>query len=363
MNRLDKLWKLAFSILIAGALITFSSCDEDSGEPEPTETLAQLLAADTQLSTLAAYIEADAELQAIVEGSATYTLFAPNNAAFTKLETLLGSSLDDVAPSIVASVLRFHFSTTIVAEDGIANASIATLQGESVLGNGDGTIQTGGSDEMVEVLDGDIRATNGVMHKVETILVPPTIYEAIGLNLGKLSQPILLGADFTILAAGIAKADEFATGASQTTISSILISDFTSTNIKYTVFAPSNATFEAGSITADTYTGQQWYGIIMNHIVAGEANVVQSDLTTCASFSTLAGASLVVFNNTDVVPADNGVGIYFDSNGDVVCDLSDQGASLTNLDAELALPAAYTATNGLLHVIAGVLAPPVAQEQ
>ncbi|MEO1254305.1 MAG: fasciclin domain-containing protein [Bacteroidota bacterium] len=133
-----------------------------------------------------------------------------------------------------------------------------------------------------------------------------------------------------------------------------------------TVFAPTNATFASAQITVDTYDAATWEGILRNHIVKGQGNddaandntltLDPGDLTTGAEFTTLAGATLLFFNNTDAIPADNGLGIFIDSNGDV--DLQDQ-ATFTNFDAEVVLPDADGGSaNGRVHVIAGVLAPP-----
>ncbi|MEP2026056.1 MAG: fasciclin domain-containing protein [Reichenbachiella sp.] len=357
MNTLDKLFRVMMLTLLCGLALSFTACDDDEDdEEEATMTIYELVSADSDLSDLKSYIDADAELKGYAEGTTTHTLFAPNNAAFTKLEATLGSSLDIVAPDIVKATMLFQFVADDVSSDELVNGSFETLQGENIVGNGDGTIATGGSDDAVEVLEADIAATNGTVHVIETILIPPTLFATIGVNLGKLSQPILLGADFTILASAIAKADTYAAENELTTLTSILIGE-----TAYTVFAPSNATFEAGSITADTYTAQQWYGIIANHVIVG--SVAGSTLETCDEFSTLYTldgvnfGALEIFNNTDVVEADNGIGVYIDSNGDVDCTLADSGASLTNLDAEVAIADAFEASNGILHVIAGVLAP------
>lgn len=356
-NNLTAKFSKLLSIALLFSMVAFTGCSDDDDGPAPaTENIYELMSADTDLSELKTFIDEFGLASALQSTSAT-TFFAPNNAAFDKLRATLGTDdLSTVAPAIIEQVLRFH-----VVESGgftksqlVTAGSAATNQGESIVVNtgaaNSGTIQTGGSDDEVIILQADILATNGVMHKVETILIPPTIFASIGVNLGKLSQPILLGADFTILAAGIAKADEFATGASLTLLTSVLAGEDL-----YTVFAPTNATFEAASLTVDSFTGEQWYGIVANHVVPG--SVAPADLTTCATFATAAAGELVIFNNTDVVAASNGIGVYIDSNGDVDCTLSDQGASLANLDAEVAAPDVFAASNGRLHVIAGVLVP------
>ena len=85
-----------------------------------------------------------------------------------------------------------------------------------------------------------------------------------------------LGANFSILASGIAKADAYAAANQKTTLVSILTGSAT-----HTVFAPTNETFNAGSITAATYTGEQWYGIIANHVVLVEVSAIE--LTSTAA--------------------------------------------------------------------------------
>lgn len=354
---LTSLYSKLIALVLVGSMLGFMGCgDDDDDTPAPTQSIYELLSEDTDLSELKGYID-EFGLDASLKATTATTFFAPNNAAFDKLRATLGTDdLATVAPAIINSVLAFHVvpGGAFTKAQLVTEVSVATAQGESVVMNTEasntGTIKTGGSDDEVIILEADLLATNGVMHVVETILIPPTIFNAIGVNLGKLSQPILLGSDFTTLAAGIAKADEFAAGASLTTLSSILAG-----TDNYTVFAPTNGTFTAGSITVDSFTGQQWYGIIANHVVPGL--VAPADLVTCATFNTAAQGTLTIFNNTDVVAAKNGIGVYIDSNGDVDCTLADQGASLSNLDAEVALPNAFSASNGTLHVIAGVLVP------
>ncbi len=356
------------TVVLVGAMLGFMGCSSDDDPVVvPTQTIYELMTDNSELSQLKGWID-ELGLDASLKGTTATTFFAPNNAAFDKLKATLGvTDLHTVAPSIIESVLKFHFVNGVFTKAQLVAAVTATTeQGEDIEMNisstNSGTIKTGGSDDEVIILSADNLATNGVMHVIETILIPPTIFSSIGVNLGKLSQAVLLGADFTTLAAGISKADEFAAGASLTTISSILAG-----SDNYTIFAPSNATFEEGSITSATFTGQEWYGIISNHLVSGL--VVEADLTTCEEFTTSVGV-LEIFNNTAVVPAGEydidgdgtdettGTGIYIDSNGDVDCTLQDGGASLASgLNAEIVILNAFSASNGVMHVVAGVLQP------
>lgn len=348
----------AFTLLtIAGASLFFASCDKEDEDPAPTMTVMEIIEETAGLDSLEKYLNTYPDLVALFEGSAEYTVFAPNNTAFAGLLATPGfpSDIRDINPDIVKGVLTYHaVSGTKLSADLTSGSSLTSAQGEAIgvtVTAGVVTLQTGSSNANIDVLEADLRATNGVVHIVESVMIPPTVGATLTPILGTNAGTLLLGAPFSILAQGIAKADAFAaTVEGMSSLTSILAG----ANV-HTVFAPTNDTFNAGSITADTFTGQQWYGIIANHVVL--STVLPDDLTTCAAFATAAGGELTIFNNTDVVPADNGLGIFIDSDGDVVCDLSDGGASLANLDAEVVVGNAATNSNGRVHVIAGVLVP------
>lgn len=366
MNRLNNLKKGLFFSLAMLSMMVISSCTEDEGEPDPTMTLYELIAADSELTTLKAFVDSDTELRGFLEGTTNYTLFAPTNEAFEILaETLAGTrdiaALNAVNPTLIGNVLRFHFGIGDISSADLAGAEVPTAFNEDITVNGDGTIQDGGRVTAVAVVNADIRATNGRIHKVGNILVPQSLFIIIGTHLGKVTQAIFLGADFTVLLAAITKAETYAATSEQ--IPSLL-ETLTGTTA-YTLLVPSDLTFAGiptdapipGPWTVDTFTAEQWYGIISNHVVAGAFDV--EDFTTCATFTSLAGVELEVFHNTDVLAANNGVGIYFDSDMNVDCTLADEGASLQYLNAELALANAFTPEFGKFHVIAGVLTPPM----
>ena len=329
--------------------VIVSSCSNDKKEVLPTETIYELVQSRTDLDSLAKYLELYTELTDFLKADSSNTLFAPDNNAFVSLLLTIGTDdLSSIHPVIMKALLSYHIVPRQAILQADLSGSLNTLNGEIIKVNANGTLNTYSSNSEIAITTGNILATNGVIHIIEMVLIPHSIHPPPP---NKLSQPIMLAADFTTLAKGIVKADEFAIGASKTTINSIL----SGTDV-YTVFAPPNISFDTLSITIDSFTGQQWYEIIMNHIVPGIVN--STDLTTCAELITASGDTLVVFNDTTRIPATNGLGIYFDSNGDIFCDLSDGGTSLNDgLDAELVLEGVFIALNGKLNVIAGVLIP------
>lgn len=350
--------RLLFAVALV-AVVGISACDDDD-DVKPTKTIWQIVQDDSNLSILEEQLLAggfDDDLEA--DGSKT--LFAPSNAAMNTLLATLGlSNFGTISQSVVQSVLAYHIANNEVLSAGLTNGvEITTLQGEKITvlttSTGEKTFVTGATSNS-KVTSADIRATNGVVHVVDVVLVPPTIGALIVSTIGSVAQPILLGADFTILASGLAKANEFATTAGIPTLTSILSNKDAGSPL-LTVFAPTNATFNAGNITAASFSGQQWYGIISHHVVASDVTYgTVASFTQGTQFNTLltasSGKKLTVIATNAPTNSQITTGIVLDSNG--VMDTPE--AQIAVLDV-LAATGANPAQNGIINVIAGVLSP------
>jgi transforming growth factor-beta-induced protein len=257
---------LAMLFVVMSAFM-FTACNDDpEPEPEAENSILEIVAESENHTELEAFVNADAELAAALGGD-DLTLFAPNDAAFEALKVTLGvESLDQIDPAVIGSVLRFHAVASVeLRESFTEDTELTTLQGEAITFNANGNIETGGSVTNVEFDGEEILATNGVVHSVERILIPPMFFDYIAANLGKVSQTILLGADFTTLAAAIEKADTYADENDLPLLTQVLAGED-----DITVFAPINQVFAAANITVETFTAEQWYGIILTHVVAGD---------------------------------------------------------------------------------------------
>lgn len=347
--------------------------DDDDAQGEPTQTIWEIVENTEGLDSLEKYLNVYPDLVATLEASGTFTLFAPNNAAFISLLATPGfpQEISSINPDIIKNVLAYHISASnFLKADLTSGTEVTTASNgnEKIIVNADGTLKTGSSNQAIEIVDEDKKATNGVVHVVGSVLIPPTVGATLTPILGTNAGTLLLGADFSILGQLIMKADTFAASQSLPTLISILSADASLDPTKtHTVFAPTNATFEAllaGSVLdTDTLTGQQLYGIIANHIVIGDNNdaddndiIDLDELTMGASFSTAASSGALSQNLTIYVLADQGdyTDIYIDSNGDV--NPADP-TTFAKLDAEIAAPNAAPSNNGTIHVIAGVLSP------
>ena len=301
---------------------------------EPTESILQIISSSPNHTQLEEFINADPELITALGGN-DLTLFAPDDDAFENLRAILGvDNLNQINPDILQAVLSYHIVNSVNLRTSFTESTeLETLQGESITFNANGNIETGGTNTNVQFDGEEILATNGVVHVVETILIPPTIFASIGANLGKVSQTVFLGANFSTLAAAINKADtEYAaTTDGVTPLSSILAG--TAGPDQITVFAPVNQVFEASAITLDTYTAQQWYGIIANHVIGQK--LLSTDLVIGVGYETLAGGAITLLPSGGL-DSDNVA-----------------GAEATFIDEAIDIES----ENGVVHAIAGVLVP------
>lgn len=121
-----------------------------------------------QLSTLARLIN-DAGLADTLRAAGPYTVFAPNDEAFKAVPK---KTLDELVANkeLLRSVLTFHVLAGQVVAADVKTGNAKTVQGANV------ALSKAGSFVTVEdavVLTADVRATNGVVHVIDRVLMPP----------------------------------------------------------------------------------------------------------------------------------------------------------------------------------------------
>lgn len=149
--------------------------DGDADMASIVETLDQDPLFD-QLSELVASAGLDAE--ELLGTSGPITLFAPTDAAFDAAFDTLGADLFGemtADPELVRALLRHHVTVGELASDAFEDGPIEMLDGSTVLVDPAGpTFASGGSTVGVADPDTqlDIRASNGIVHAVDGILLP-----------------------------------------------------------------------------------------------------------------------------------------------------------------------------------------------
>ncbi|MFM9917198.1 MAG: fasciclin domain-containing protein [Rhizobacter sp.] len=131
-------------------------------------TISETAAATPQLSTLTKLIN-DAGLTETLKGPGPYTVFAPTDEAF---KAVPAKTLDTLAKdkALLTSVLTYHVLTGKVMSADVKNGPTPTVQGAPVSLYRSGTFVTV---EEAVVTTPDIEASNGVIHIVDRVLIPP----------------------------------------------------------------------------------------------------------------------------------------------------------------------------------------------
>jgi uncharacterized surface protein with fasciclin (FAS1) repeats len=120
-------------------------------------------------TTLVAAVKA-AGLVPTLKGKGPFTVFAPNDAAFAKLPPgTVESLLKNKAK--LAAILKYHVIPGRVKAADVAGKSlkVATVEGQPL--NVDGSFGVKVND--AHVIQPDIEASNGVIHVIDTVLLPP----------------------------------------------------------------------------------------------------------------------------------------------------------------------------------------------
>ncbi len=142
--------------------------------PEVKRTLdiVDTAASDPQFSTLVGLIKDAGLVDALKKGE--FTVFAPTNDAFKKVsaETMAALGKDK---ELLKSVLTYHVvPTKVMAKDVKAGESPKTVQGTAfMIEVKDGKVSVGNKQGMANVTKTDIVASNGVIHVIDSVIIPP----------------------------------------------------------------------------------------------------------------------------------------------------------------------------------------------
>jgi transforming growth factor-beta-induced protein len=121
------------------------------------------------LTTLVSLL-AEYELVTTLQGDGPFTVFAPTNQAFDDISAVLPTLTDD---QIVETLLYHVLDSEVFSGDLAATQTVTMLNEQDVtitVSNGTVTIEGEGSTAVVTVADLD--GTNGVVHIIDTVLIP-----------------------------------------------------------------------------------------------------------------------------------------------------------------------------------------------
>ena len=304
-------------VLYSGDLPSAPEASTPAPEPSPGN-IVEVATAAGSFPTLLAAVEAAGLADALSDDSASLTVFAPTEAAFAALpEGTLDALLAD--PEALANILTYHVLDSEVgvgAALDLAPTTVATLQG------GDIALTKRDDDylyvNLSQVVDYDIEASNGVIHVIDSVLLPPDLTPS------------------TMTIAEIAQAD----GNFDTLVTALTAANLVGTvndpDASLTVFAPTDAAFEELGEAAVNYLLNNLEileSTLLYHVVAG------AELTSIDAIAAT-GTSLVMANGDEAT-------ISLGESGLMI-----EGANIVTTD--------IVASNGIIHVIDVVLEAPSA---
>lgn len=150
-------------IAAALAALALAGCATTSTPVSVADTIAR----DPQLSTLNGLV-AQAGLADTLKGTGPYTVFAPTNDAFKAVPAKTMAELKD--PAKLKALLTYHVVPKKVTAAEVRTGPARTANGADVALSKAGDFVTV-EDAMVQTAD--IGATNGVVHVVDRVLIPP----------------------------------------------------------------------------------------------------------------------------------------------------------------------------------------------
>ena len=312
MKTLKRLRSLTF--LFLGLILVTSCSDDDSPAPfVPTNSILELAQATDQLSSLESALTKYPDLVSLLGGTGNFTVFAPNNDAFDALLVAIGQeSIDDIPEDVLKNVLQYHvFTAAAVPASAVTTGPITMANDEvaDLVSDANGV-----SIEGAQVILADVTGTNGIVHVINNVIVPPSILPIVG----TIVAPAYFNKDFSILIDAVLAAD--------TDILSALLGNGTGNGL--TLFAPTNAAFAAAGIT--DVNSQD--AVLLYHVVDG--TVMAADLPD----SGIAAAEVLTLGG-NIYVTNAGSGVFINGKTEVTA---------TNI----------MGSNGVVHVIDRTLIPP-----
>ncbi|MEM6376597.1 MAG: fasciclin domain-containing protein [Bacteroidota bacterium] len=272
----------------------------------PVETVVDI-AIDNNFMLLNIAASAAELFPALTDPAGTYTVFAPTNSAFTALGSTVNDLLLDPTGDL-QDILLYHVLGDTVAAANVTNGAIVqplsmTNTLKLTKTSADGTIFV----NQAQVTDGDFRASNGIVHVLDAVVLPVETVVDIAID----------NDDFNTLTTAVVAAE--------------LLPALTNPAGTFTVFAPTDSAFTALGDTINDLLADPTGNLANTLLYHVLGSVVTSDMLT------MDGQIVETLFPGNVLSVDLSDGIKINDSQVILPDLA--------------------AANGVVHVINRVLTP------
>jgi uncharacterized surface protein with fasciclin (FAS1) repeats len=312
--------------LLSSVVAIVSACGGSDHDEEPAGNIVTI-ATNANLTALLAAATKAGLADELSDGSARLTVFAPTDAAFNTLATRLGfadagAMVTALPAEALASILSYHvlptrLNASQLGSGGATQATIYSFAGSAATLGIDASSGVRVTDAVLDqatVTTADVRATNGIVHVVDKVLVPPGVLNVV--QMAQANPSVFSSLVGAVVAADLA-----------TTLSGAG---------PFTVFAPTNTAFAAApaGLTIPELTTVLTYHVLADEVLSSELGPVFGTPVT-----TVAGQDITINAGTAPVIA-------------TITDTTATPGTITAVDVR--------ASNGVIHVIDKVLIPSLA---
>lgn len=306
-------FNLITMVILSIGIFAFTSCNNDDEEIMPENPIEKsIVDVAAEAGSFNVLIEAatKAGLANFLATQKDLTVFAPTDAAFANLLSDLGlTSLDQIDAATLSSILTYHVVAGVAYSKDLSNGVVPSSNTSSpdkeplsLMVNVDDGVMINNA----KVTSADIPASNGVIHVIDKVLLPPTV-----VDIATYSN------DFSSLVSAVVKAD---------------LAGTLSGDGPFTVFAPTNDAFAA---------------LFAALGITGLDEVSMEDLTSILTYHVLGDNVLSSEISAGVVKAISGE--------DLEITIEDNAVMLNGTVKVVATD--IQGTNGVVHVIDAVLVP------
>jgi uncharacterized surface protein with fasciclin (FAS1) repeats len=237
-------------MMLAALLLWRCDAGDDSRPIDPTQTVVSLLQNQPALSAFYEALERANLLPTLRSQNLNFTLFAPDNTAFAAFLQQAGySSLEQVPSAVLEPLLRYHVSLGSKAVSSLDSAVLNTLADKRII-----TYRTPDAlllNRGTELSQSDLRATNGIVHILSEVLIPPAQ------SLAGLLESSAAAGEYGLLQAALERAG--------------MLGLLEEKGRRFTLFAPTDAAFiAAGYSTAEDFASlepEQLRTILQHHLL------------------------------------------------------------------------------------------------
>jgi transforming growth factor-beta-induced protein len=303
--------KIFFVPLLMTLLVACGDNDNDEVNNDPGN-IAEVASDNGSFTTLLNALEVTGLDAVLTDESRSFTVFAPTDAAFDKLDpAVLTALLND--PDALSDILLYH----VIADAEINSVTAIAAAGTTLTtaNTDDIGISFNGSDLLINastVIIPNVDANNGIIHAIDTILIP-TVDDPMS---GNIAEVATANGSFTTLLNALA-----ASGLD------MVLAD---TDSKFTVFAPTDAAFAAfGDISG--LSNEALTDILLYHVISDRE-------INASALSAIAGNTVTATNDDELAVSLSGADLFLNLSQAIIPDVD--------------------ASNGIIHVIDSVLLPP-----